>query len=293
MEYAAAIPSPSQGVWHLGPLPLRAYTAAILLGIVVGVWIGNRRWVARGGASGAVLEVVTWAVPFGIVGARVYHVLTDWGKYLGPGGDPVGALRIWEGGLSIWGAIAAGVLGAHLAARRRGIPFPALADALAPGIVVAQAIGRWGNYFNQELFGRPTNLPWGLEIAPDRRPAGYQAFSTFHPAFLYESLWAAGVALVVIWADRRFRMGHGRVFALYVALYTAGRTWIETLRIDTGGVVEGPARELLGLRVNGWLSIILFVGAVAFLVVSVRLRPGREALEPSARERPSTSTEGT
>jgi prolipoprotein diacylglyceryl transferase len=235
-----------------------------------------------------VLDIAIWAVPFGIVGARAYHLITDWDKYFAAGREPLEALRIWEGGLSIWGAIAGGALGGWIAARRRGIPFPALADALAPGIVLAQAIGRWGNYFNNELYGRPTDLPWGLEVhqmqnfRAVRDETGAPVLlegGPFHPIFLYESLWAVGTALVLIWADRRFRMGHGRVFALYVALYTAGRTWIENLRIDDGGDVAGPAREFLGMRVNAWVSVVLFVGAIAYIVISARLKPGRETIE--------------
>jgi prolipoprotein diacylglyceryl transferase len=149
-----------------------------------------------------------------------------------------------------------------------------MADALAPGIALAQAVGRWGNYFNQELFGRPTDLPWALRIDPEYRPEGYADVATYHPTFLYESLWCVGVAIVVWWADRRFRMGHGRAFALYVALYTVGRGWIEALRID-------PARDVFGLRLNVWTSIVVFVGAVAYIVISARLRPGRETqVEP-------------
>jgi prolipoprotein diacylglyceryl transferase len=289
----ASIPSPSEGVWYLGPIPIRAYAITILLGIVVAIWVGERRWVARGGRSGEVTDVAIWAVPFGIVGARAYHVLTDWDRYFGEGRDPFDAVRLWGGGtagwagLSVIGAIAGGVLGGYIAARRKGIPLPALADALAPGIVLAQAIGRWGNYFNQELFGRPTDLPWGLEIDQRHRPAGYAEFETFHPTFLYESLWAVTIAVVLVWADRRFRMGHGRVFALYVALYTAGRTLMETLRIDTGGPVEGPAREILGLRINAWVSILLFVAAIGYLVVSARLRPGREIIVRPAEDEPA------
>ncbi len=265
-----SIPSPSEGVWHLGPIPLRAYALAILAGILVAVWVGNRRWIARGGEPGVIGDVAIWSVPFGIVGARIYHVATDWELYFGEGADPVEALKIWEGGLGIWGGIALGAVGAWIACRRRGVPLPAVADALAPGIVLAQAIGRWGNWFNQELFGRPTDLPWGLEIDPAFRPDRYAEAETFHPTFLYESLWSIGVALLLIWADRRFRLGHGRVFALYVALYTVGRSWIETLRVD-------PAREVLGLRINVWTSILVFAGAVIYIVVSTRLRPGREA----------------
>jgi prolipoprotein diacylglyceryl transferase len=266
---SSSIPSPPEDVWHLGPIPIRAYALAILAGILVAIWLGNKRWIARGGEPGVVGDVAIWAVPFGIVGARLYHVGTDWELYFAEGEDPLEALQIWDGGLGVWGAIALGAVGGWIACRRRGIPLPAVADALAPGIVLAQAIGRWGNWFNQELFGRPTDLPWGLEIDPGKRPSAYASAETFHPTFLYESLWCIGVALVLLWADRRFRMGHGRVFALYVALYTVGRGWIESLRID-------PANEVLGLRLNVWTSILVFAGAVTYIVVSARRRPGRE-----------------
>jgi prolipoprotein diacylglyceryl transferase len=267
-----SIPSPSQGVWHLGPFPIRAYALCIILGVVVAVWMGERRWVARGGAAGQVSDIAVWAVPFGIVGGRLYHVITDNGRYFGDGRDPVTALYIWQGGLGIWGAIALGGVGAWIGARRAGLKLPPLADALAPGIAVAQAIGRWGNWFNQELFGKPTSLPWGLEI-PDvsRRPEGYAQYSTFQPTFLYECLWDLGVAGLVIWADRRFRLGHGRAFALYVAAYCVGRGWIEYLRIDP---VE--ANDVFGLRLNVWTSVVLFLGATAYIWWSSRRHPGRE-----------------
>jgi prolipoprotein diacylglyceryl transferase len=267
-----SIPSPSEGVWHLGPFPIRAYALCIIAGIVVAVWMGERRWVARGGRPGQVGDIAIWAVPFGIVGGRLYHVITDNGAYFGDGNDPVTALYIWEGGLGIWGAIALGGVGAWIGARRAGMRFLPLADALAPGIVVAQAIGRLGNWFNQELFGEPTTLPWALEI-PDvgARPTGYEQFVTFHPTFLYELLWNLGVAALVIWADRRFRLGHGRAFALYVAGYCAGRGWIEYLRIDP---VE--ADDVFGLRLNVWTSIVLFLASVAYIWWSARRHPGRE-----------------
>jgi prolipoprotein diacylglyceryl transferase len=252
----ASIPSPAESVWHLGPVPLRAYALCILAGIVLAIWLGNRRWIARGGEPGVVGDIAIWAVPFGIVGARLYHVATDWELYFGEGGEPLEALRIWQGGLGIWGGIALGAVGAWIGARRRGVPLPALADALAPGIVLAQAIGRWGNWFNQELFGGPSDLPWAVEIDRQFRPERFADVETFHPTFLYESLWCIGVALVLIWADRRFRMGHGRVFALYVALYTLGRSWIEYLRV-----------------------VLVLVGAVVYIVVSARRRPGRETPE--------------
>ena len=274
MDVLAFIPSPSQGTWNLGPLPLRAYALLIILGIVVAIVVGSRRYVARGGSAGVIGDIALWAVPFGIIGGRLYHVVSDWQLYFAPGGSGiVGALRIWDGGLGIWGAVAVGGLGAWIGARRLGVALPPIADAIAPGIALAQAIGRWGNWFNQELFGAPTTLPWGLQIAPQYRPEGYADFATFHPTFLYESLWMVGVALVLIWADKRFRMGHGRVFALYVLLYTLGRVWIEYLRIDT-------ANTILGVRLNVWTSILVGLGALAYLIISARLRPGREEVLP-------------
>ncbi|WP_020388810.1 prolipoprotein diacylglyceryl transferase [Kribbella catacumbae] len=265
----AFIPSPSQGVWHLGPLPLRAYAICILLGIFAGYWLGRRRWVARGGSAEVLADVIMWAVPFGLVGARIYHVITDAELYFGEGKHPIDALKIWHGGLGIWGAVAFGALGAWIACRRHKVPFLAVADAMAPGIALAQVIGRFGNYFNQELFGKPTNHWWGLEIDPAHRPDGFQDFGTFHPTFLYEAIWNLGVIALVIVLGRRFKLGHGRAFAVYVAGYTAGRAWIENLRIDT-------VNEFAGLRLNVWTSIILFILAVAFFILSARLKPGQE-----------------
>lgn len=268
-----SIPSPSESEWYLGPIPLRAYSLSIIIGILVAIWLGNKRWIARGGAPEVVADISMWAVPFGIIGGRLYHVITDNQLYFGEGKDPWEAFAVWEGGLGIWGAIAMGALGAWIACRRRGIPFLAMADALAPGVMLAQAIGRWGNWFNQELFGKPTDLPWALEVSDDvAMDAGYPAGTTFHPTFLYESLWAVFVAVVLIWADKRFQMGHGRVFALYVAGYTLGRSYFEYLRID-------PANEILGLRVNQWVSGLVFLAAVAYIVVSARRNPGRESPE--------------
>lgn len=268
----ASFPSPAEGVWNLGPLPLRAYALFIIVGIGVAIWLGNRRWVARGGRAGDVTEIASWMVPFGIVGGRLYHVITSPQAYFGEGGDPVKALYIWEGGLGIWGAVLLGGVGAWIGCRRRGIPLPPYADALAPGVVLAQAIGRLGNYFNQELYGRATDLPWAVEIDREHRPDDTPERATYHPTFLYELLWNVGVAGLVIWADRRFRLGHGRAFALYVAAYTVGRAWIEALRID-------PANELFGLRLNEWTSLLVFIGAVTYIVVSARRRPGRETPE--------------
>ena len=279
-----SIPSPSQGVWHLGPLPIRGYALCIILGIVAAIWIGERRWVARGGTAGEVSDLAIWAIPFGLVGGRLYHVITDWHLYFGEGKNPVTALYVWRGGLGIWGAIALGALGVWLGARARGIKLLPLLDALAPGVLVAQALGRWGNWFNQELYGRPTDLPWGLEIDVAHRPSQYLDVATYHPAFLYECLWNLAAFAVLIWLDRRFRLGHGRVVALYVMLYTAGRGWIENLRID-----DVQMNDVLGLRLNVWTSIVLFVLATVFFVVSARRHPGREDVvrtrEPDAEQR--------
>jgi prolipoprotein diacylglyceryl transferase len=259
MSVLASIPSPSQGVWELGPFPLRAYALCIIAGIIAAAWLTEKRWVARGGAPGDVLDIAVWAVPFGIIGGRIYHVVSSPRPYFGEGGDPMRAFAIWEGGLGIWGAIAFGAVGAWIACRRRGIPLPAFGDALAPGLLVAQAIGRLGNWWNQELFGGPTDLPWGLEIDPANRPSEYLDVATFHPTFLYELLWNLAAAAVVIWADRRFRLSHGRAFALYVALYCAGRLWIELLRTD-------PAETFFGVRLNVFTSIVVGLLAVAYLV---------------------------
>ncbi|MEU1676355.1 prolipoprotein diacylglyceryl transferase [Streptomyces roseifaciens] len=270
----AYIPSPSTGVIHLGPVPLRGYAFCIIIGVFVAVWLGNRRWIARGGRAGTVADIAVWAVPFGLVGGRLYHVITDYELYFGEGRDWVNSFKIWEGGLGIWGAVALGAVGAWIGCRRRGIPLPAWADALAPGLAVAQAIGRWGNWFNQELYGKPTTLPWGLKIDAD--PAIGRVAGTYHPTFLYESLWCLLIAGLVIWADRRFTLGHGRAFALYVASYTVGRFWFEYLRVD-------DAHHVLGLRLNGWTSIVVFIAAVVYMIISAKRCPGRElVVEPGA-----------
>jgi prolipoprotein diacylglyceryl transferase len=272
MLTALSIPSPSSGVWYLGPVPIRGYALAIILGIVAAIWIGEKRWVARGGRAGEIQDLAIWAVPFGLVGGRLYHVLTDSDLYFGDGRHPIDALYVWRGGLGVWGAIALGALGLVIGARRKGIRLLPVLDAAAPGVLVAQALGRWGNWFNQELFGKPTDLPWGLSVSDETAAnAGYPPGTTFHPTFLYESLWCLAAFALLLWADRRFRLGHGRVLALYIMLYTLGRGWIEQLRIDS---VE--LSDVGGLRFNVWTSLVLFVAALVWFVVSARLRPGRE-----------------
>ncbi len=265
-----AIPSPAESVWHLGPFPLRAYALAILAGIFVAVWLTSKRWTERGGDSEQVVNIAFWAVPFGIVGGRIYHVFSSPAAYWGEGGNPVKALYIWEGGLGIWGAIALGAVGAYIGCKREGVRFSSFADAVAPGLLIAQALGRLGNWFNQELFGSPTTLPWGLEVDPElvlkfHEPAG----TLFHPTFLYEMLWNLAAAGVLIYLDRRLRLGHGRVFWLYVVFYTVGRVWIEMLRID-------EAELVLGLRLNVWTSIIVGLGGVIGFILVGRKHRRRE-----------------
>ncbi|MFS0884712.1 prolipoprotein diacylglyceryl transferase [Aeromicrobium sp. 179-A 4D2 NHS] len=270
MDVATFIPSPAESVWHLGPLPLRAYALCIIAGAVAAIWIGERRFVARGGRAGAIGDIAVWAIPFGIIGGRLYHVITTPELYFGEGRDPLDIVKIWEGGLGIWGAIALGGVGAWIACKRYDIDFLTMADALAPGLLVAQAVGRLGNYFNQELFGKPTTQPWGLEIAPRFRPDGYEQFATFHPTFLYELLWNLAAAALLVWLDRRLKLTHGRVFALYVMLYTAGRVWIEALRIDDANLI-GP------FRLNIWTSVVVFALALAYFVWA--RRKGRDRAE--------------
>jgi prolipoprotein diacylglyceryl transferase len=265
-------------------LPIRAYALFIITGIVVALMIGDRRWAARGGQRGVIYDIALWVVPFGLIGGRLYHLATDWRTYWGPGGAGLGAaFRIWDGGLGIWGAVALGVLGAWIGCRRHGIPLPAFLDAVAPGIILAQAIGRLGNYFNQELYGRETTLPWGLEIFYRRDPSGYidphsldgvstgQLAVVVQPTFLYELLWNVLVFVVLIYLDRRYAIGHGRLFANYVALYCVGRFWVELMRDDT-------ATHIAGIRINSFTSTFVFIGAVVYIVLAPKGREDPESL---------------
>ncbi|GAA3389846.1 prolipoprotein diacylglyceryl transferase [Cryptosporangium minutisporangium] len=273
----ASLPSPTTSVWHVGPLPLRAYALCILAGVLIAVWVSDRRLRARGGPPGVIVDIAVWAVPFGIVGARIYHVITSPDHYFGTDGQPLDAFKIWEGGLGIWGSIAGGALGAWIACRRIGLPLRILGDVVAPGIVLAQAVGRLGNWFNNELYGRETTLPWGLRVhamGADGRSVG-ELPGTYHPTFLYEALWCIGVAVLLIVAERKWRLGHGRVFALYVMGYTAGRAWIEHLRID-------EAHELLGLRLNEWTAMVCFLGGLLWFVTH-RGGPERLAVQEDGR----------
>lgn len=261
MAIPLSLPSPDSNLLELGPLSVRYYALSIILGVVVAVMLGGRRAVAMGAPKSLVSDVAVVAVPAGVIGGRIYHVITSPDQYFGSGGDPISALYIWEGGLGIWGAIGLGGVGAWLAFRylkKRGdvgISFAQFADAIAPGILFAQAIGRFGNWFNQELFGKPTELPWALEIDPRYRPLGYSEFETFHPTFLYEALWSTLVAILLIRLTARCATHPGRVFALYVALYSFGRLVIEQLRID-------EANEIFGFRLNTWTSLLAIVLAL-------------------------------
>ena len=266
-----SIPSPVQGVWDLGPFPIRAYALCIIAGVVAAIWIGEKRWVARGGKSGEVSDMALWAVPFGLIGGRLYHVMTDWHLYFAEGRSRSPPSTSGAAGSASGAPSRSARSGAIIGAAEPGHQLLPMLDALAPGVLVAQALGRFGNYFNQELFGRPTDLPWALEIDVAHRPTGYLDETTFHPTFLYEALWYLAAFGLIIWLDRRLQLGHGRVVALYVMVYTLGRGWIETLRID-----DVQLDDVLGLRLNVWTSIVLFTAAAAYFVLSAlapTLRP--------------------
>jgi phosphatidylglycerol---prolipoprotein diacylglyceryl transferase len=255
----AALPSPPGNAVHIGPLQLRAYGLAIALGVLAAVWIAQRRWARRGGDPADISRLAVWCVLGGFIGARAYHVVTDHQRF---NGRWLHVFAVWEGGLGIPGGLAGGVLTGVFIARRRGLPVAQLLDVVAPAIPVAQAIGRLGNWFNQELSGRPTSLPWGLRISPDHRPPGFEHVATYHPTFLYEALWNLALAgFLVLYERRRPNARPGRLFALYVAGYALGRLWVEALRID-------PASRIAGLRVNIWTSIVTLVITVAWLVVT-------------------------
>ncbi|GAA1899979.1 prolipoprotein diacylglyceryl transferase [Asanoa iriomotensis] len=280
----AAIPSPTHAVWQIGPVPIRAYALCIILGIILAGVVTEVRLRQRGAHKWAILDIAVWAVPFGIIGARIYHVITSPGAYFGEGGDPLEAFQVWKGGLGIWGAVAGGAVGALFACRQLGMPLTVAADALAPGLPLAQAVGRLGNWFNNELYGRQTTLPWGLEVhemdsagrptlvdgEPVLRPGLYQ------PTFLYELIWNVLVAGLVVALDRKFKFGKGRAFAIYVMGYTAGRFFVEMLRDDT-------ATHIAGVRINVFVSAIVFIGA---LIYFLRVRGPREYLIPVGADAP-------
>ena len=302
----ASIPSPSWSGFDIplpwGALRIHAYALCILAGIIAGLWLTSVRWARRGAPEGSVWDIAIWAIPFGIIGGRLYHVFSSPDAYFGPGFDGTGDLslipQIQRGGLGIWGAVLLGAVGAWIGCRRSGVKLSAFMDAAAPGLLLAQAIGRWGNYFNQELFGGPTTLPWGLQIDPNSPnfPAGMPAETLFHPTFLYESLWNLAGVLILLALDRKFNFRRGRLFCVYAMYYTLGRVWIEAMRID-----DAEQISLFGIttRLNVWTSIIVFAGAlIAFIILGLRkpsepdtpFLPGREPAETTAAESKTAET---
>jgi prolipoprotein diacylglyceryl transferase len=267
VTYLASIPSPSSGELEIGPIAIHAYGLMLLLGIAAAIWLTGVRWVRRGGDWDLVFRVAVWGVAAGIVGARAYHVLTSWDEVPD---EWWGIFAVWKGGLGVWGGIFLGTVVGAIIVKRSGESVFAFMDAVAPGLLVAQAIGRWGNWWNQELFGEPTDLPWGLEIDPEKRPAEFAGNETFHPTFLYEFLWDLAAAGVLLLVDKRFRIRPPALFSLYVALYCFGRFFEELLRVD-------PSKELGPLRLNAWVALVLFVLSVAFFVWWQILRPSRRA----------------
>lgn len=295
MSILNSIPSPDVSSFELGPIRVHFYALFILIGIALAIWIGSRRFRQRGGPAGMILDIALWAVPFGIVGGRIFHVVTHWDYYFYPGADLTKVFAVWEGGLAIFGALLFGSLGAFIGARTAGIKFLAFADAIAPGVLVAQAIGRIGNYFNNELFGLPTTLPWGLEISTDNPayPAGLPAGVLFHPTFLYEMIWNLTGFAVLIWLDRKFKLRWGQMFAAYLITYSIGRAFIESIRID-------PSEILFGLRTNVWSAIAGIAIGVALLVWSRRKHKleetsvylaGREPKEPNVIDSEGTKAD--
>ncbi|QGU04949.1 prolipoprotein diacylglyceryl transferase [Corynebacterium comes] len=274
----ANIPSPPQGVWYLGPLPIRAYALSIMVGIILALWLTHRRYLARGGDPDMVWDAAIVAIPAGIIGGRIYHVLTDADKYFCDACNPVDALKITNGGLGIWGAVALGTFAVWALFRYKKVPLAPFADAVAPGIILGQAIGRLGNWFNQEIYGRPTDLPWALDIfyrvdengefSPLTGRSTGEVITSVHPTFLYELLWNLLILALLLLIDRRHRLAQGSIFALYVAGYTLGRFWIELMRDDS-------ATMILGQRVNTWVSAAVFLAAV---MVFFRLQRQRRAV---------------
>ncbi len=271
-----SIPSPSISYFQLGPVTIHIYALCLIAGIVAAWALGLRRWRARGGTVESFEYVLIWAIPLGIVGARIYHVLTHWDDYFAPGATQHW-WAIWEGGIAIYGAIGGGALVAWLAARKANISFAALADSLAPGIALGQAIGRFGNWFNQELYGLPTDLPWGLQIDPAHRVPPFEQYETFHPTFAYESVWNLAVVAVLLWADRRFTLGRGKVFALYLALYGFGRFFTEGIRTDPSDTMFGPLRQ------NQFVAMLICAAGIAVFAWLWKYRPGREETVEAVR----------
>lgn len=272
MRILSSIPSPSVSYFDVGPLRIHFYAVFIIIGIAVAIFLGNRRLVSRGGEKWVVLDVALWTVPFGLIGARLFHVVTHPTDYFGPGRNMLEIFAIWNGGLAIFGGLILGAFGAYVGCRQAGIRFLSFADAIAPGVLLAQAIGRWGNYFNQELFGKPTDLPWAIEITRPNLaiPTGLPESSVFHPTFFYEFLWSVFGLAVLLFLDKRFDLRWGRLFAVYLAYYSIGRFWIEGIRID-------PSEIFLGLRTNQWSALLTVLVAIGLFVYSRRTHTGTES----------------
>ena len=261
----ASIPSPGSNSISIGPLELRAYGLMIALGVLAAVWLAQRQWARKGGDPEDIVQIAMWCVPAGLIGSRMYHVATDWKRFNEDGW--LEAFEIWNGGLGIPGGVAAGILMALWLMKSRGWSRSDMLDSLSPALPLAQAIGRFGNWFNQELFGEPTDLPWGLEIDESHRPIEHLGEATFHPTFLYESLWNLGLCGFLVWLDTRKLMRRGSLLAVYILGYGIGRLWIEAVRID-------PASLVFGVRINIWMSLALITGSVIYL--AFRGRPFKE-----------------
>jgi len=274
-------------VWHLGPIPIRAYALCIITGIIVALTLTLRRYKARGGDPDMVWDAAIVAIPAGIIGGRTYHVVTDYDSYFGPGKDPWQVFNFSAGGLGIMGAVALGTLAVWALFRYRKVPLPPFADAVGPTIILAQAIGRLGNYFNQELYGRPTDVPWALDIfyrvdengnfAPLTGRSTGELVTSVHPTFLYEMIWNVAAFAFLLWAERRFRLGHGRVFVLYIASYTLGRVFMETMRDDA-------ANTIFGLRVNFVISAVIFIVSTTVFFLMRRGRETPDEVDPREPE---------
>ncbi|RFA11772.1 prolipoprotein diacylglyceryl transferase [Subtercola boreus] len=268
MTVPAYIPSPPISEFALGPLTIHFYALCIMIGIGIAVWLTQRRLAARGAAKGTVIDIALWAVPSGIIGARIYHVISHPTDYFYPGADLLKSLYIWEGGLAIFGGILFGSVGAYIACRRSGVRFWAFADALAPGLLLAQAFGRFGNYFNHELFGGPTSLPWGLQIETSNiaYPLGLPDGTLFHPLFLYEMIWNVAGAFLIVYIERRAQLHHGETLALYLIWYGSGRTFFEWLRLD-------PTEfTIFGLKANIVTALLLAMAGAILLLIQRRRR---------------------
>ena len=268
----ASLPSPPTNGIAFGPFDIRFYGLCYIAAVVAAVIIAGRRWAAQGGDARVAEDLALWGFPAGLIGGRLYFVVTSWNEVPD---EWWGVFAIWKGGLGLPGGIAAGVLVGVWRARRLGLDVPRFLDAAAPGILVAQAIGRLGNWFNQELYGRPTDLPWGLEIEREFRPERFADVATFHPVFLYEILWDLGLAAVLVWLGHHSRIRPPGLFALYVAGYAAFRIFIETLRVD-------PAKELLGLRLNFWVMAVVLLAALVWFARTQRGSGGDRAAPAAA-----------